>query len=245
MFLVEDNFSFVTGAIKEFLKADGVEVLKLGVNDYVDQKVDEMPGLIVTEAEILLENPKARVYLYDCCIEQGCKMVVIGEDDRMEQLMRITSSSLVAGRYLRPVNAREIASDLKEMLAELSRRQRRKKILIVDDSPTFLRTASEWLENKYNTCVCPSAFAAIEAIPTQNPDLILLDYEMPVCSGAQFLQMMNSESRDIPVIFLTSKSDSKTVKEVMALRPKGYLLKTQPKDVIVGYIDDFFEKEKA
>ena len=72
-------------------------------------------------------------------------------------------------------------------------------------------------------------------IEVTKPDLILLDYEMPVCSGAQFLEMLHSEpqTKNIPVIFLTSRSDEETVKKVIELGPQGYLLKSQPKEKIL------------
>lgn len=79
------------------------------------------------------------------------------------------------------------------------------------------------------------------------PDLILLDYEMPVCSGQQFLEMIRAEvsTSMIPVIFLTAKGDKESVKSVLALKPAGYLLKTMAAEQIVESIDNFFEKNKA
>ena len=117
----------------------------------------------------------------------------------------------------------------------------RKKILVVDDSPTFLRMIHKWLEVEYNVQVCPSATAAFHMIDTQKPDLILLDYEMPICNGAQFLQMLRSEpaTADIPVVFLTGNDDRDTVISLISLKPQGYLLKTQTKAAIKDKIKEF------
>ncbi|MDE6054984.1 MAG: response regulator, partial [Lachnospiraceae bacterium] len=73
---------------------------------------------------------------------------------------------------------------------------------------------------------------------------ILLDYEMPVCNGAQVLEMIRAEEdfADIPVIFLTNRVDREIVKKVLELKPEGYLSKSlQPADV-KREIDHFFEK---
>ena len=77
-------------------------------------------------------------------------------------------------------------------------------------------------------------------------DLVLLDYEMPVCDGRQALEMIRSEetTAGIPVMFLTGRGDRESVKKVMDLKPEGYLLKTMPEESIKKMIDDFFEKRK-
>ena len=89
--------------------------------------------------------------------------------------------------------------------------------------------------------------AAIRAITLNRPDLILLDYEMPVCDGRQTLEMLRSEKEfeDIPVIFLTGRRDPESMIKVMPLKPAGYLLKNSKPAEIKKEIDHFFEKKKA
>lgn len=83
-------------------------------------------------------------------------------------------------------------------------------------------------------------------IADNTPDLILLDYEMPVTSGPQVLEMIRSETKvdSIPVIFLTGKGDRESVLKVLALKPDGYLLKSTPREQLIDTIDNFFEKQK-
>ena len=50
--------------------------------------------------------------------------------------------------------------------------------------------------------------------------------------------------RDIPVIFLTGRDDANSVRSVLSLKPAGYLLKSLPKEKIVGEINAFFAKKK-
>ena len=78
------------------------------------------------------------------------------------------------------------------------------------------------------------------------PDLVLLDYEMPVVDGRQVLEMIRSEPdfASIPVIFLTSKNDKESIMKVLELKPEGYLLKTMKPSDIVRSVDEFFEKRK-
>ena len=88
---------------------------------------------------------------------------------------------------------------------------------------------------------------AIKYLSTNRPDLVLLDYEMPIVDGKQVLGMIRSEMEfaDIPVIFLTSKGDRESVLQVMSLKPEGYLLKTMPPADIINAVDEFFAKRKA
>ena len=123
----------------------------------------------------------------------------------------------------------------------------KKKILVVDDSGAMLRNVKGWLEDKYQVILANSGAMAIKYLSTNRPDLVLLDYEMPIVDGKQVLGMIRSEMEfsDIPVIFLTSKGDRESVLQVMALKPDGYLLKTMPPADIINAVDEFFAKRKA
>ena len=122
----------------------------------------------------------------------------------------------------------------------------KKIVLVVDDSGAVLRNVKGWLEDKYQVVLANSGTMAIKYLSTNRPDLVLLDYEMPILDGRQVLQMIRSEIEfaDIPVIFLTSKGDRESVMQVMALKPDGYLLKTLPPEEIRQSVDNFFERQK-
>ncbi|MCI9159088.1 MAG: response regulator [Lawsonibacter sp.] len=122
----------------------------------------------------------------------------------------------------------------------------RKKILIVDDSLTIRQAMKQLLEEDYAVSVAESGVAAIRTITLDPPDLVLLDYEMPVCDGRQTLEMLRSEEAfaDIPVIFLTGRRDTDTMIKVMPLKPAGYLLKNSKPADLKKEVDHFFAKQK-
>ena len=124
--------------------------------------------------------------------------------------------------------------------------QNKKKILVVDDSGAMLRNVKGWLEDTYQVILANSGAMAIKYLATNRPDLVLLDYEMPVVDGRQVLEMIRTETEfaDVPVIFLTSKDDRESVMQVMALKPEGYLLKTMEPAKIIAEVDAFFERQK-
>lgn len=124
--------------------------------------------------------------------------------------------------------------------------EQKKRILVVDDSDFLRQAMVKLLAKDYNVIEAASSVAAIQSIVLNRPDLVLLDYEMPVCDGRQTLEMIRSEKTiaSIPVIFLTGRGDRESVKKVMALKPEGYLLKTMPEEDIKKAIDGFFAKRK-
>lgn len=123
----------------------------------------------------------------------------------------------------------------------------RPKILVVDDSATIRTAMMQLLREDYDVSLAESGVAAIRAITLNRPDLILLDYEMPVCDGRQTLEMLRSEKSfaEIPVIFLTGQGDPEVVKKLLSLKPAGYLLKYLKAGDIKKKIDDFFAKKKS
>ncbi len=122
-----------------------------------------------------------------------------------------------------------------------------KKILLVDDSATQREYFKGLLEKDYTISLADSGIAAIRAMTLNPPDLVLLDYEMPVCDGRQTLEMLRSEEAfaEIPVIFLTGKSDPQSVQSAMALKPDGYLLKSTKPERLRKSIDTFMLKQNA
>lgn len=135
---------------------------------------------------------------------------------------------------------------MRNEMKEIEKETPRKKILIVDDSSFVQEEMKILLKGDYSVSSVNSGIAAIRAITLDPPDLVLLDYEMPVCDGAQTLEMLRSEEAftSVPVIFLTGKSDTGSMIKVMPLKPSGYILKTSKPADIKKEIDDFFKVKK-
>lgn len=123
---------------------------------------------------------------------------------------------------------------------------RKKKILVVDDSEVVRRAMLDLLGKDYAVEVAKSGIAAIKCMTLGRPDLVLLDYEMPICDGSVVLEMMRSEEEfaDIPVYFLTGNVSKESVQKVIPLKPMGYLVKTLKPEEIKKNIDDYFKKRE-
>ncbi len=113
------------------------------------------------------------------------------------------------------------------------------KVLVVDDNVSILRGIKGMLEEDYKVALANSGMKAMTMIGKERPDIILLDYEMPVVDGKQTLEMIrgDEELKDIPVIFLTGVNDKEHIQAVLALRPARYLLKPAVKEKIIDAIE--------
>ncbi|MDE6024626.1 MAG: response regulator [Lachnospiraceae bacterium] len=149
------------------------------------------------------------------------------------------------GTDIKDANAMaEIEKYLKKNAAKQEENSCKKKVLVVDDSSVVLKAMQELLDKDYDVSVAASGLSAISSLTLNIPDLILLDYEMPVCNGKQVLEMIRSEKKfaDIAVIFLTGRVDKESVKQVLALKPAGYLSKSLKSEEIKGNIDKYFKQ---
>lgn len=83
----------------------------------------------------------------------------------------------------------------------------RGRVLIVDDEPEVSSVIAAILRREgYDSATAPSAEAALKAVDSRPPDLILLDVVLPGMNGFEFLRALRRRS-EVPVIFLTGKDD--------------------------------------
>ena len=85
------------------------------------------------------------------------------------------------------------------------------RILIVDDTPANIQTLIAILKEKgYQISVATNGRQALEVLQRIRPDLVLLDVMMPEMDGFETCERIKSspEWHDIPIIFLTSKTDT-------------------------------------
>jgi phosphoserine phosphatase RsbU/P len=87
----------------------------------------------------------------------------------------------------------------------------RKTILLVDDAPANIQVANSILKDTYKVRIATNGEKALELARTKPlPDLVLLDIEMPGMDGYEVCTRLKAdrETREIPVIFLTGKTEA-------------------------------------
>ncbi len=246
--LIGDQKSFMVTAISNGLQREGYEVERVENTVAQISHVEDPPRLWVFYLDGNVdEMSEALVLCKDAVLEKEIFFYLVGNVEELESSRNYVADELVQKKLERPLNIQKLVEALDAGMHEGEIIEAKKRILVVDDDPTMTRMIKNLLSSKYNVFMAGSGMNAITFLAKNQVDLILLDYEMPVVSGAKVMEMIRSEASTatIPVMFLTGKSDKATVMEVLALKPVKYLLKSMAPKEWMREIDGFFAEQKA
>ena len=110
-----------------------------------------------------------------------------------------------------------------------------KSCLIVDDSRVVRKVARQILETLGFACEeVEDGQKAFDSCKIKHPDVILLDWNMPVMSGIEFLrELRKSPNGDKPiVVFCTTENDMKHIQEAITSGANEYVMKPFDIDII-------------
>ena len=245
--LISQGTAFMTDALVNNLVRSGTEVVSVEPSISAIGREKEKSDIILLFAGTgVLAYPEVLVYVKDICDEEDIQFCMIGYDKELAEIRKLIPKRLICREYPRPFDVKKLTADLLGVVQNTEELKKGRHILLVDDDVTFMRVMQEWLAMKYRITAVKSGMQAITYIASHTPDLILLDYDMPITPGSQIMEMIRSEpnSAGIPIIFLTGKSDRESVMNVMRLKPQGYLLKSMSKEEIIAAVDNFFITRK-
>lgn len=120
------------------------------------------------------------------------------------------------------------------MLENISAKQ---KVCVIDDDNDIREIYRMKLAlEQYDVITATNGAEGLEVIRKNNPDIILLDLEMPVKNGIEVLRELGSDANlsKIPVVILSNVDDEKAFKEVGKFETRFYLIKslTTPQKVV-------------
>ena len=134
----------------------------------------------------------------------------------------------------------QAAAAVEKEAAALASSNEKKHILVVDDDRTVLKMIKTALGDTYDVTAMINGLMVDKLLETKNVDLIVLDYEMPIETGADIFRRLkkNPKAAHIPIVFLTGVSDREKIMEVMSLKPHGYLLKPVDMDQLTSTVQN-------
>lgn len=124
----------------------------------------------------------------------------------------------------------------------------KKTILIVDDEPANLSVLSQLLDHHFRVCACTSGEQALKAVLKEpRPDLVLLDVMMPEMDGYTVLEELKNdpETKDIPVIFVTSLDDELDEQQGLRLGAVDYITKPIKPAVMLARVNAHLELKEG
>ncbi len=189
-------------------------------------------------------NPGMKVVLFSAADESLLKRVFreCGADGYIPK--RLPSSQLIE----------QIQAQLSERQAELNEPPvvregpRLRTILLVDDSPLPRKMWRRFISQRYSCQImeAENGYQAIQQLGKSSEiDLILLDINMPVMNGLQFLETIKNgdKFKHIPVIVVSTEDKENDVLRGLSLGAQGYITKPFTPNALFAVIDNVLKKQ--
>lgn len=113
------------------------------------------------------------------------------------------------------------------------------RLLIVDDHPvvrTGLRHLFETQPGFAVTGEAADGAAAVEAVATDRPDIVLMDLRMPVMDGVEAIRRIRALADPPPVLVLTTYDSDVQILAAIEAGAAGYLLKDAPREILFSSV---------
>jgi DNA-binding NarL/FixJ family response regulator len=109
------------------------------------------------------------------------------------------------------------------------------RILLVDDDPTIRRCLRSALQQHEGWQVCEESsdgWQAVERFREIQPDLVVLDFQMPAMNGLDAARIMQRMAPEVPILLVTLYLSQQLSDEARKVKIRGACAKTEIKSVI-------------
>lgn len=120
-------------------------------------------------------------------------------------------------------------------------------VMVVDDSPTILMSARQFLEPTYTVVTVKDGFAALAAIEEVRPDLLLLDIMMPRLDGYHVALALRQhpDFETLPIVILSARDSPFDKARCALIGCDDYLTKPFERDTLLAKIGDMLARPPA
>ena len=116
-----------------------------------------------------------------------------------------------------------------------------KQFLVVDDSAVIRKVAKRMLEGmRFETAEAEDGSAALQRCGERMPDAILLDWNMPIMDGFEFLRQLRAlpEGRKPKVLFCTTEHDVTQIARAMRAGADEYIMKPFDQHIMLSKLEE-------
>lgn len=110
------------------------------------------------------------------------------------------------------------------------------KLAVVDDHPLVLNSLEQLFSTEEDMEVivsCCDGTEAVQAVATHQPDILLLDLDMPKMPGLAVLRELRKQKSSLKVVILTGAIDEDELMELIQLGVRGVVLKTMSPHLLI------------
>lgn len=121
------------------------------------------------------------------------------------------------------------------------------KIAVVDDHPVMLSGVKNLLENHRHIQVTggfSSGNSLLAALPAQQPDVLMVDIQLPDIQGDELTRIITEQYPGIRVLIFTTHNSIFLIRSCIHNGATGYMLKTEEENVLVTAIETVFKGEE-
>lgn len=121
-----------------------------------------------------------------------------------------------------------------------------KKVFIVDDHPIIRNGLTLFLNNRANLQVCgeaEDANSAIAALNSTQPDIIIVDISLKGTNGIELIKAVRTRYKHIKILVLSMHDEEDYVERAIKAGAQGYVLKSDPEDVVITGINTILMDE--
>lgn len=120
------------------------------------------------------------------------------------------------------------------------------RILLAEDEPALGQIIKESLETRgFEVILCNNGLEAYKAFHDNEPDLLVLDVMMPKKDGFTLAKEIRLENDEIPIIFLTAKSQTKDVVEGFSIGGNDYLKKPFSMEELIVRMHNLIDRTRV
>jgi two-component system NtrC family sensor kinase len=240
--LIDDSVTF-RNAVRTSLEAAGYAVLAAGSGEEgLRLAADNRPSALIVDGVLsgIDGATVIRTIRLDAVLRRTPCVLLTGSEDVDSELRALDAG---ADAFVRK------EEDFDVILARLTAVLRRahsdpdegnsllgpKRVLVVDDSPTYRGQVADAVRNDgYDVVIAGSGEEALDMLAAQPVDCILMDLIMPGISGKEATKRIKESSvgRDVPLIVLTSVDEPQMVIDVLAAGADDYITKSSDFDLV-------------
>lgn len=221
-----------------------------------NEKLESVQGIISIVKPDMVIISQISIEELDCEILEWLKknyekkpILIISTNEKWQQIKAYCEEDRFY-KMFRPISKKDLLEKCNDLLhmkkhtPAMKNAKAFKKILVVDDSPLILRNIKNILEKRYMVYLATSGEQCLSMVLSKEPDLVLLDYEMPGMDGKETFEALLKDgfTRDIPVVFLTSVANREQIYDVLKSSPAGYILKPADKEILLSKIEEVLER---